>query len=150
MPTAPYIGMPVLYLPSATDGLATLGDDPLAATVAGIHAAELVNLCVLDANGKPHAKPSVPFLGPNSVEAKPAGFYDGQGVCFDADNPPAFGDQPAMEPEPEPEPEPETVTEPEPEPVPESEPEPEPTPFDSPDDLDGDDLDDGEPPANEG
>lgn len=63
----PTVGRKVWYRPSAADkagnfGMKTAGDQPLDATVVAVWGPRTVNLAVLDANGNPFTRTSVPLL----------------------------------------------------------------------------------------
>ncbi|MEP6876928.1 MAG: hypothetical protein ABI887_21420 [Burkholderiales bacterium] len=55
----PTVGRQVWYRPAPDEILVTCGDQPLAATVAAVHSDRCINLQVIDANGKAHARASV-------------------------------------------------------------------------------------------
>jgi hypothetical protein len=55
----PTIGRVVWYWPSPADDLPRIGDQPLAAHIAGIWSNTCVNLMVIDANGNTHSRTSV-------------------------------------------------------------------------------------------
>lgn len=65
----PTPGRVVWYYPGAADGLSQFGKgtpdaQPLAAIVTGVHAENMVNLCVFDSYGNPHARPNVYLVQP--------------------------------------------------------------------------------------
>jgi hypothetical protein len=67
----PTVGRIVHYYPGVADGLSqfgkgTLDVQPLAAIVAGVHADNMVNLCVFDSYGNPHARPNVYLAQPGT------------------------------------------------------------------------------------
>lgn len=55
----PTIGRIVWYRQGATEALASIGNQPLAAIVTGVWNDRLVNLAVFDANGNHHNRTSV-------------------------------------------------------------------------------------------
>lgn len=64
---APTVGRVVWYWPSPESGIARIGGQPLAATVAGVWSDTCVNLGFLDANGKHRNATSVLLVQPGAV-----------------------------------------------------------------------------------
>lgn len=59
----PTVGRVVWYRPNEHDGKAlSAGTQPLAAHVAYVHSATMVNLMVIDSNGRPHSRTSVALV----------------------------------------------------------------------------------------
>jgi hypothetical protein len=70
---SPTPGRVVWYTPTASEGLARIGDAPLAAIVTGVWSDTCVNLAVFDANGNSHSRTSVLLL--QEGNPRPGGGY---------------------------------------------------------------------------